>query len=34
VEIENPGCTSKTYPHFFEDLSQLIGKAVVRQQLR
>ncbi len=33
VEIENPGCTNKTYPHFFEDLSRLIGKSVVRQLL-
>ena len=25
VEITNPGCTAKTYPHFFEDLRVLIG---------
>ena len=23
IEIENPGCTAKTYPHFFDDLEQL-----------
>jgi 3-phosphoshikimate 1-carboxyvinyltransferase len=25
VTIQNPGCTVKTYPKFFEDLSQLVG---------
>lgn len=25
VEIENPGCCEKTYPHFFEDLHRVIG---------
>lgn len=25
VEIEDPECTSKTYPHFFEDLARLTG---------
>jgi len=25
VTIQNPGCTAKTYPNFFEDLSQLVG---------
>lgn len=25
VVILNPGCTSKTYPHFFEDLAQICG---------
>lgn len=25
VTIQNPGCTAKTYPQFFEDLSQLVG---------
>lgn len=25
VVIENPGCTSKTYPGFFDDLKQVIG---------
>lgn len=31
VAIENPACTSKTYPQYFEDLSQLIGKVVRRE---
>lgn len=31
VAIENPACTAKTYPHYFEDLSKLIGKQVQRR---
>jgi 3-phosphoshikimate 1-carboxyvinyltransferase len=27
VVIRNPGCTSKTYPEFFEDLARLVGRA-------
>ncbi len=27
VKIKNPACTSKTYPEFFADLEQLIGRA-------
>ncbi len=26
VIIENPGCVSKTYPNFFEDLARLVGE--------
>lgn len=26
IEIQNPGCTAKTYPHFFDDLQRLIGR--------
>lgn len=25
IEIQNPGCTAKTYPNYFEDLKTLIG---------
>lgn len=25
IEIDNPGCTVKTYPHYFEDLERLCG---------
>jgi 3-phosphoshikimate 1-carboxyvinyltransferase len=25
IVISNPACTAKTYPHFFEDLSVLVG---------
>jgi 3-phosphoshikimate 1-carboxyvinyltransferase len=28
VAVEDPKCTSKTYPHYFEDLSRLIGERV------
>lgn len=28
VVIRNPGCTAKTYPEFFEDLSQLVNTSV------
>ena len=31
IAIENPACTAKTYPQYFEDLSKLIGKAVQRR---
>jgi 3-phosphoshikimate 1-carboxyvinyltransferase len=24
VLIQNPGCTAKTYPRFFDDLNQLV----------
>lgn len=27
IRIADPGCTSKTYPHFFEDLARLCGGA-------
>ena len=27
VVIDNPGCTVKTYPHFFEDLERLCQSA-------
>lgn len=27
IEIADPGCTAKTYPHFFKDLEQLCGTA-------
>lgn len=26
VKIKNPACTAKTYPHFFDDLQQLLGR--------
>ncbi|WP_237226909.1 3-phosphoshikimate 1-carboxyvinyltransferase [Rubinisphaera sp. JC750] len=26
VRISNPGCTAKTYPHYFEDLGKLCGE--------
>lgn len=26
VQIENPGCTAKTYPRYFDDLAQAVGK--------
>jgi len=25
VQIADPGCTAKTYPHFFTDLEKLCG---------
>ena len=25
IEIENPSCVAKTYPHFFDDLSRVLG---------
>lgn len=31
VSIENPACTAKTYPHYFEDLAKLIGKPIERK---
>jgi 3-phosphoshikimate 1-carboxyvinyltransferase len=27
VQISNPACTAKTYPHYFADLERLIGRA-------
>jgi 3-phosphoshikimate 1-carboxyvinyltransferase len=33
VEIQDPHCTSKTYPHFFQDLAKLIGKPMVHRTL-
>lgn len=27
VQIENPACTAKTYPHYFADLERLTGRA-------
>ena len=27
IEIEHPECTGKTYPHFFQDLDRLCGRA-------
>jgi 5-enolpyruvylshikimate-3-phosphate synthase len=30
VVIRNPGCTSKTYPEFFEDLARLVKGAVAK----
>ena len=26
IEIENPGCVSKTYPNFFDDLEQFLSQ--------
>jgi 3-phosphoshikimate 1-carboxyvinyltransferase len=26
VRIEEPGCTAKTYPEFFEDLANVTGR--------
>lgn len=31
VTIENPACTAKTYPQYFEDLSALIGQTIERR---
>jgi 3-phosphoshikimate 1-carboxyvinyltransferase len=28
IEIENPGCVSKTYPGFFTDLDALIKRSI------
>ncbi len=28
IQIEDPGCTAKTYPHYFEDLSKLCKSAL------
>ncbi|HCS55577.1 MAG TPA: 3-phosphoshikimate 1-carboxyvinyltransferase, partial [Planctomycetaceae bacterium] len=28
IQIEDPACTAKTYPHYFEDLQKLCKSAV------
>jgi 3-phosphoshikimate 1-carboxyvinyltransferase len=33
IDIENPACTSKTYPNYFEDLGKLIGQRIERYHL-
>jgi 3-phosphoshikimate 1-carboxyvinyltransferase len=32
VVIQNPGCTAKTYPHFFDDLQRLVGRGIAESE--